>query len=247
MPTQNFTPDQVRSFFDAHWTVRAYKSFAMPKEHLDTILHAAQRAPTDATAQMYSFIRLTDGALREKIAQATTNPHIATASESFVICADVNRLDQILKAKGYEPGTYPSIAIHFGIGDAVMAAQNMLVAAEMLGYRGCWIGGVLNALEDITKTLELPEGVFPFAAMTIGLPDEEPVHRPRLSRELVVHENSYHRPSKEELLPSIESMGPIAGRGDWAQMLNRYFGQGGTMEKRESALDDLLKRQLRGR
>lgn len=219
----------------------------MPADHLDALLTAAQRAPTDATAQMYSFVRLTEPKLREQIAKATTNPHIAQASESFVICADLHRMDQILKAKDYVPGTYPSISIHFGIGDAVMAAQNMLMAAEMLGYKGCWIGGVLNALDEIVQALELPQGVFPFAALTIGVPDEEPVHRPRIARDLIVHQNRYHQPSRDQLLPSIETMGPIAGRGDWAQMLNRYFGQGGTMETREGSLETMLNQQIRGR
>jgi FMN reductase (NADPH) len=241
------SPESVRAFFDAHWTVRKYKAQAMPADHLDVILHAAQRAPTDATAQMYSFIRLTDKSLRERIAAATTNPHIATASEAFVVCADVFRLDEILKAKGYVPGTYPGISVHFAIGDAVMAGQNMLIAAEMLGYRGCWIGGVLNALDQIVSELSLPRGVFPFAALTIGVPDEDPAHRPRIARNLVVHENSYQRPSAETLMPSITAMGPIAGRGDWAQMLNRYFGEGGTMEAREVSLTQLLNSQLRGR
>ena len=51
---------EVKDFFDAHWTVREYTSERIPADKLDVILHAAQRAPTDATAQMYSFVRLLD-------------------------------------------------------------------------------------------------------------------------------------------------------------------------------------------
>ncbi len=46
------TPEEVLSFFKSRWTVRKYKSVEMPIEHLDVILEAAQRAPTDATVQM---------------------------------------------------------------------------------------------------------------------------------------------------------------------------------------------------
>lgn len=238
------SPEETRAFFRAHWTVRKYKNFAMPADHLDAILYAAQRAPTDATAQMYSFIRLTDSTLRAKIAALANNPHIATASESFLVCADVHRLSQLLKTRGFDAGTYPHIAIHFGIGDAVMAGQNMLIAAEMLGYRGCWIGGVLNALVDISELTQLPRGCFPFAALTIGVPDESPQERPRLPREQICYENRYQTPSPEALKAGAEGMRAISSHGDWVGLLARYFGRDGTMEARDVALRNYLEEQI---
>lgn len=108
----------------------------MPAEHLDIILYAAQHAPTDATAQLYSFVRLT-GETKQEVAELSTNAHIATAAESFVICSDTRRVRQIIEVAGYQPGQLPAIDIHFGISDAVLAGQNTLLAAEMLGYPGC--------------------------------------------------------------------------------------------------------------
>lgn len=239
--------EEVRHFFDQHWTVRRYKTVSMPAVHLETILAAAQRAPTDATAQMYSFIRLTDSIVRKQLAEATGNAHIATASESFLICADLFRLERILSVHGYEPGQFPNVAVHFAIGDAVMAGQNMLIAAEMLGYRGCWIGGVLNGLEKITEVCKIPKGVFPFAALTIGVPDEPRQHRPRLPLKQVVHENQYQAPSDEEIKIGATQMAPISVRGDWPQTLFRYFGKGGGMEQREPQLKALLDEKIRGR
>ncbi|GEM47474.1 nitroreductase family protein [Deinococcus cellulosilyticus] len=236
-------PADVKTFFRNHWTVRKYKSVPMPEDHLDAILYAAQRAPTDATAQMYTFIRLTDSDVRQQMADLTRNAHINTASESFVICADIHRLESLLKHRGYTPGNYPAVAVHFAVGDAVMAAQNMLIAAEMLGYMGCWIGGVMNNLPEITRLLKLPEGVFPFAALTIGVPDEEHKLRPRLDRALVVHENSYQDPTPEALSQAFEEMAAITSRGDWALSLSRYFAQGGSMEVREGHLRQVLHQQ----
>lgn len=240
-----YSVDDVRAFFKAHWTVRKYKPFDLPPDHLDTILFAAQRAPTDATAQMYSFIRLRDPQLRTEIATLTGNAHFATASEAFVVCADVHRLDAILKSAGQELGSIPAIANHFGIGDAVMAGENLLLAAEMLGYRGCWIGGVLNALEKIVEVLHLPHGVLPFAGLTIGVPDEAPVQRPRIPRELVVHVDAYREPSAAEIERAVSEMAPITARGNWAQTLARYFAKGGTMEAREPHLNSMIEKQLK--
>ena len=238
------TPAEVKAFFEAHWTVRKYRPFTMPSDHLDVILYAAQRAPTDATAQMYSLVRLVDPALRADIAKLAANAHMATASECFIVCADLHRLSEILKARGHAPGHFPQSGLHFAIGDAVMAGQNMLVASEMLGYRGCWIGGVLNALEEIAARLELPAQVCPFAGLTIGVPDEASVHRPRLPREMVVHENHYRAP--QNLQSAVDAMAPLSARGDWAQSLSRYFAEGGTMIQREADLVTSLKKRWSG-
>lgn len=243
MNMPKMSPQEVHAFFKAHWTVRKYREHVMPPEHLDVILYAAQRAPTDATAQMYSFIHLTDPALRAEIARLSNNAHIATASAAFVVCGDVHRLWNILRSRSFEPGRFPGIAVHFAIGDAVMAGENMLLAAEMLGYRGCWIGGVMNALEEISQRLALPKGVFPFAALTLGVPDEPAQERPRLPREQVVHENHYRDPADEELSRAIDEMAPITLQKNWAGTLARYFGKGGSMEVRE----ELLQNYLRGR
>lgn len=237
------TPDEVNAFFDAHWTARQFADVPMPPEHLDTILHAAQRAPTDATAQMYSFVRLRDPELRGWMAEATGNPHLASASEAFVVCADVHRLRLLLARRGYAWGEWPATAVHFAIGDAVMAGQNLLTAAEMLGYRGCWIGGVLSVLPEVVERLALPEGVFPFAGLVVGTPTEAPRHRPRLPRKLVVHEDRYREPESLELEAAMNNMAPVTRRGDWAQTLSRYFSPGGTMEAREPLLTATLAQQ----
>lgn len=247
------TPAEVRAFYDAHRTVRHYVTredgspLPLPADHLDVILHAAQRAPTDATAQLYSLIRLVSPEVRARVAELTANPHVATASEAFVVCLDVRRVGRVLEVAGQEPGHWPAIAVHFGIGDAVLAGQNLLTAAEMLGYQGCWIGGVLNGLEGILDVLELPAGVLPFAALTLGIPAEQPPLRPRVPRPLVVHEDRYRDASEEELREAAEIMNPIAARGDrpgdWVRLLRAYFAPGGSMEKREPHLVAALKRQ----
>ncbi|KEF35265.1 MULTISPECIES: nitroreductase family protein [Deinococcus] len=247
------TPAEVRAFFDAHRTVRQYVTredgspLPLPPEHLEVLLHAAQRAPTDATAQLYSFIRLVSPQVRARVAELTTNAHVATASEAFVVCLDVRRVGQLLRVAGHEVGRWPAIGVHFGIGDAVMAGQNLLVAAELLGYQGCWIGGVMNGLEGLLDLLELPQGVLPFAALTVGLPAETPPQRPRVPRPLVVHEDRYRDPADEALRGAIAVMNPIAARGDkpgdWVRLLRAYWAPGGGMEKREPHLVAALRRQ----
>lgn len=250
------TPAQVRAFFAAHRTIRRYQTqpdgapLRLSAEELDTVLYAAQRAPTDATAQLYSIIHLENPALRQQIAEYTLNAHITSASEAFVLCADVWRVKAFLKAHDYDIGQWPHIGVHFGLGDAVLAGQNLLLAAEMLGYQGCWIGGVVNSPQEISQLLKLPAGVLPFAALTIGKPAEEPAQRPRLPRHLVVHVDQYQQPNQTELCQAATLMNPIAARpnqeGDWVRLLNGYFGQKHSMEKREHLLKETLQQQMLG-
>lgn len=251
--TEYLSPEAVRAFFTHHRTTRQYVTNPdgtpqrMPAQHLDAVLYAAQRAPTDATAQLYSFIHLDDQQLRQTVAELTLNAHIATASEAFIVCADGRRVKKILEANAIAPGSWPAIAVHFGIGDAVMAGQNLLTAAEMLGYQGCWIGGVMNNLEALCDVLKLPEGVLPFAALTVGRSTEHTPLRPRLPRSLVIHRDAYADGTPEELRAATEIMNPIADRpgrpGQWARLLKSYFAEGGSMEKREPHLLETLRRQ----
>ncbi len=244
------TPSEVKAFFAAHRTARHYHPYAMPAEDLDAILYAAQHAPTDATAQLYSFVRLTDPQVREKAAELTANAHLASASETFVVCLDIHRIALLLQHGGEQAGQYPHIAVHFGIGDAALAGQNMLVAAEMLGYQGCWVGGVVNNLPELIELLQLPVGVLPYAALTIGRSAETDVpQRPRLPRQMVIHDNVYRDPTADELQAAFATMNPIAKRpdsdlpGDWLRFLRAYFGAGKAMENREPHLQAALEQQ----
>lgn len=253
LPTRTQSAEQVMAFYDAHRTTRRYVTapdgtpLPLPADHLEAVLHAAQRAPTDATAQLYSLIRLVRPDVRAGVAALTTNAHIATASEAFVVCADVRRVRRVLEVGGQTPGHWPAIAVHFGLGDAVMAGTNLLTAAEMLGYQGCWIGGVMNGLDGIIDLLALPPGVLPFAALTIGTSAEDTPYRPRVPRPLVIHTDTYHAGTDEEIRNAVEVMNPIAARGDqpgdWVRLLRSYFAVGGSMEGREPRLVAALQRQ----
>jgi nitroreductase len=60
--------------------------------------------------------------------------------------------------------------------DCAAAIQNMLLAAESLGYGGCWINFVLFAFHGLNANLgrlRLPEGYRPFGSVAIGLKDDE--------------------------------------------------------------------------
>lgn len=224
-------------------SVRKFKPEPLREGDLDKILFAAQRAPTDATAQMYSLLRISDLELRKQVSGLSgSNPHIETCAEFFLILADVHRLQKLVEHRGGSWGHWPRTAAHFAIGDAFLAGSALATMAESLGYGIVWIGGVLNGIHQIGELCRLPAGVFPVAGLCVGVPDETPAPRPRLARDLVVHENQYQEPSPEQLERAFSDMAPIA-RGDWYKLLERYFTTGGTMEQREGSYQHFAAKQ----
>lgn len=225
-------------------SVRRFKPQPLQDGDLEDLLLAAQRAPTDATAQMYSLLRVVNPELRQQIATlSNNNTHVATAAEFFLVLADVHRLQQLVEHRGAVWGNWPRTAAHFATVDAVLAASALATAAEAKGYGICWIGGVLNAIGPISELCALPTGVFPVAGLCVGVPDESPAPRPRLPQRLVVHQDRYQPAQAADLDQAYAQMAPITRSGDWFKVLERYFAQDGIMPEREGRFQELLARQ----
>lgn len=225
-------------------SVRDYQRTPIPEEDVLAMLEAAQRAPTDATAQLYTILRIKDRALRSELARlAGGQKHIEDAAEFFVILADVHRLEKLLEFRGESMGRWPRTALHFAIVDAALAGANLATMAETLGYGICWIGGVLNRPLEVAELLDLPPGVLPVAGLTVGVPVERPKPRPRLPQSLVVHTDRYRDYSRESLESAYEAMAPISRNGDWLKILKHYFAKGGVMEARDAGYGQLVARQ----
>ena len=220
--------------FAEHRSIRFFLREPLAAGHLDLIVEAGRRAPTDAQGHMYSFVRITDPALRDEIATRCANQqHIRDAAEFFVVCLDVHRLRRLVEHRSGEWGMEARIGLIYGACDATMVAQNMVVAAETLGYGTCYIGAVQNATDVIARLLRLPEGVLPLYGLCIGVIDEaqKPPLRPRVPRDLCFFENSYTAAFAPEDLE--RAYAAMSVKRDWFLALSSYFATGGTMEKRE--------------
>ncbi len=220
--------------FGAHRSIRFFLRRPLAPGHLDLIVEAGRRAPTDAQGHMYSFVRIVDAPLRDRLATLCANQqHIRDAAEFFVCCLDVHRLRRLVEHRGGEWGMEARIALIYGTSDATMVAQNMMVAAELLGYGSCYIGAVQDATDQIAKELALPPGVLPLYGLCIGAPDLDrlPPLRPRIPRELCFFTDRYPGDfTPAELDAAYAAMNV---KRDWYAAVSRYFAAGGTMSRRE--------------
>ncbi len=215
-------------------SVRRFRPEPVSSGDLKTILAAARQAPTDASAQLYTILRIRDAELRRRLAHLSGDQqHVVDAAEFFILLADVYRLDELLRHRGERLGDWPRTALHFAITDAAIAGAHLAVAAEALGYGICWIGGLLNRVDEVAELLELPRGVLPVSGLVVGVPAERPDPRPRLPQEMVVHEDRYRKYDQAELESGYAAMAPFSRKGDWLPLLKHYFAAGGVMEARD--------------
>ena len=237
----------VFEVFTNHRTTRKFTNDLIPEDHLDAIIEAGRRAPTDASAQMGTFIRISDPDLRVRLAKlAGEQQHIIDGAEFFVVCMDVYRLRRLVEHRGGEYGMGPLMSLLFGITDAILVAQNMLIAAESMGYATCYIGGVQNNADRIAVELGLPAGVLPVVGLVLGVPDPGEagkLKRPRIPREAVFMENGYREITQDLLDACYQAMAPYHRSGDWYNALRRYFTVEGSMPRREPVLHRALDQQ----
>lgn len=223
--------------FAEHRSIRFYLPEPLRPGDLDLIIEAGRRAPTDAQGHMYTFVRISDPARRDRLATLCANQqHIRTAAEFFVVCLDVHRLRLLIEHRGGDYTMQARISLIYGATDATMVAQNMVVAAEMLGYGACYIGAVQNNTDQIARELALPPGVLPLYGLCIGVidPARVPPIRPRIPRELCFVENRYpDHFSAEELESAYAAM---SVKRDWFESISAYFSGDGTMTRREPVM-----------
>ena len=115
----------------------------------------------------------------------------------LVFVADLARLRSISDERGH-----PGIALNyieafiFAIADASFAAQNTIVAAELLGLGGCYIGAMRNDPVGVADELALPDEALVIFGMTIGIPDPGigTDVKPRLPQNVILHRERYSPP-----------------------------------------------------
>jgi hypothetical protein len=78
-------------------------------------------------------------------------------------------------------------------------AQNVCLGFEANGLGICYMGTTLHSMTAIAEYLELPGTCLPITTIVAGYPDEDPPKRDRLPLRAFLHDETYHRPTDEQL------------------------------------------------
>ena len=130
-------------------SIRKYRDDAPSDEVIETIVRAGQQAPF-----AYQFCSLLLSRKRER------KPFGAPLL--FTICVDSHRFELIMARRNWRMAQNDLSLLLFGIQDAALMAENMVIAAESLGLARELLGGdpACRLYEMDATALGFPDGEF---------------------------------------------------------------------------------------
>lgn len=183
-----------------HKSIRKYKKDPIKKEVLDNILKAGIRASNTGNMQVYSIIVTQDEEIKKQLLPLHFGQEmVAQAPAVLTFCADFNRFNKWCEMRNADPGYNNFLSFYTATADAVIAAQNVAIAAESEGLGICYLGTTNYTADKIIDVLNLPKGVVPVTTLVVGYPDETPDLTPRLPNEAVIHYEKYSDFSEEQI------------------------------------------------
>jgi nitroreductase len=194
-------------------SIRKYTDQVPSNEVVETVVRAGQQAPF--AYQMGSLLLSRDRA---------HNPFGAPLY--FIVCVDSHRHEAIMELRGWQMVQNDLSLLLFGIQDATLMAENMVVAAESMGLGSCFIGGVPYHAAKVVKDFGLPPRVFPLVGLAVGYPAENPPPRPRYPLDFTLFENEYPKFSGEQVERAANEM-------DKGYLAQDYYRRLGAMIRRE--------------
>jgi nitroreductase len=183
--------DAIKTIMN-HRTIRKYKSDPIAEDVLKQILEAGFRASTTGNMQVYSIIITRDEAKKKKLWEYHFKQNmVLQAPVLLTFCADFNRFNQWCLQRKAQPGYDNYLSFFTAAIDALLAAQNVAIAAEAKGLGICYLGTTTYNADKLVDFFSCPEGVVPITTLVVGYPDENPELVDRLPYEAIVHEEKY--------------------------------------------------------
>ena len=186
--------DVIQQLYDRK-SVRVFTEQPISPQAREQILTAATMAPTAGNQQLYTILDITDPKI--KYALVDTCDHqsfIAQGKLLLVFCADCLKWYRAYQSVDCNPRKPGVGDLFLALNDALIAAQNAVVAAESLGIGSCYIGDIMENCQAQRKLLGLPDYVFPAALLVFGYPTEQQKTRKKPVRaplDTIVSENRY--------------------------------------------------------
>ena len=200
---QKIIMKDVKTIFETRTSIRRYEREPISEDAMNLIYSAILNTQTSYNGQQFTVIDITDQEIKEELYSITNQKQIKTCNHFMVFCADYKKIGILTKHKDLNETKFKETldGIMVGVIDAALAMGNAVVAAEASGLGCCCIGYARTANPTkIAELLKLPEGVFVVCGLAIGVPREFPDLKPKLPKEVVIHNNSYNDNLLEELI-----------------------------------------------
>lgn len=142
-------------------SVRSYKNKPVPREMAESLLAAAEFAPSAGNLRSRKYVVIESPQMQKVLTQAAFGQsQVETAPLLIVVCADVGR----------SSSRYGDRGSLYAIQDADAATMCLLLAAHELGLGACWNGAFDDAL--VREALGMQKDILPTAIISLGWSNE---------------------------------------------------------------------------
>ena len=192
LPTTDQSNETVEKILNRR-VCRKYSDKKVPEGLLSLLLAAAQSAPTKSNLQQYSILVVRNQNIRRKIEGLILGMDwIATAPIFIIFLGDVRRIRKLAQRKGYNYKNNNSDTFLNAVVDSSLAMQSLIIAADSMDLGTCPVSYVRNRIDELSNLLNLPDGVFPIAGLTLGYKAEPGFVSLRLPQKVIIHYNQYN-------------------------------------------------------
>ncbi|UCD65342.1 MAG: nitroreductase family protein [Deltaproteobacteria bacterium] len=136
-------------------SIREYTDAEIPVEKLHEIIKAGIWAPSGLNNQPWRFVIVQNQDIKEQLAVQTHYGHIVRGANAL-IAVYLNK-DEM----------YDAVKDHQSAGACI---QNILLAAEALGFGAVWLGQILKNKIEVNRILELADNFDLMAVIALGYP-----------------------------------------------------------------------------
>lgn len=188
-------------------SVRDFLEQEVEAEKRQAIYDAILAAPTTENMMMYSVISVTDPEVRAKLSR---QPAMKRAPMVLVFCADYRRWAKIFDGRTESNRRPQEGEYQLAVVDAVVAAQNAVLAAESQGLSSVYLGDIMEHFEDRAAALGCPDGVVPLLTLCIGYATEAQLQRAptrRYQQKYLIHDGQYQDFDRDELMEMLRDRG----------------------------------------
>ncbi|MGX9964254.1 NADPH-dependent oxidoreductase [Roseomonas sp. F4] len=230
-----------------HRSIRSFTDEKLAPGTLETLVAAAQSAPTSSNLQAWSVVAVEDEARRNRLADLSSRQAFIRQAPLFLCwIADNSRLTRLGEAHQRKmEGLDYLESFMVALVDAALAAQNALVAAESLGLGTVYVGQLRQYPEKVAAELNLPPNAFACFGMAVGHPAVQGAVKPRLPQSLVLHREQYQVTEEDRKIAGYDkalgdfSVAQGMGQQDWTQRMMSRVGTAAGLSGRDKMRDSL--------
>ncbi len=193
-------------------SIRKFKPDPIPEDKIRLLLESARLAPSGTNTQPWRFIVVKDDNTKRKLQEAAHNQrHVRRAPVIIACCADLTafkefskRVDELINS-GALPERTRDVFIPYlekgmdtvkkqdlitaAVANVSIAVEHMVLQAVELGLGTCWVRWYDD--NKVKEILNIPDFAEVIALMPVGVPDEDPEPRPRLSIDKIAYSEKY--------------------------------------------------------